>query len=333
MPNTKNNKDLKVYFDLMLANGASSLYRIVQEMEILNAYRPGEIFSATDLAEKHQFKVGPTKVLLDSLSTMGLVVKKGESYSISNVMHLLKGNYQNLSSEYWAHLPTLLKSGTPFKKMDAVENSEKEYQVQVKSLEWMMGPCAELTAQMVSELYPEKETKNASINVLDVGAGSGVWGFNFLYANPNATCTLADWPAVLKVARDTSERNKISSRVSYIEGNFHQTNFGEPRFDYATLGNVTHIQTPDENKNIFKKIYNALLPGGRLIILDAYGKVEEGAMARALYQMGLTIRTVQGKVYQPEELEPWLKEAGFTSFEFHSIDVVPHSMGMFIAKK
>ncbi|MDD4972924.1 MAG: class I SAM-dependent methyltransferase [Bacteriovorax sp.] len=329
----KKYKDLEVYFDLMLANGASSLYRIVQEMEILNSYKLGEKFTAEDLALKHQFKLLPTKVLLDSLVTLGLVEKAGESYTISNVMNLLTGNYQNLSSEYWAHLPTLLKSGTPFKRMDTVENSEKEYQVQVKSLEWMMTPCAELTVEIISKLHPEKKIKDIAINVLDIGAGSGVWSFNFLYANPKANCTLADWPAVLKVAKETSEKNKIDARVSYIEGNFHHSDFGAPRFDYATLGNVTHIQTPEENKRIFKKIYDALLPGGRLVILDAYGKVEEGALARSLYQMGLTIRTVQGKVYGPSELEPWLKEAGFSSFEFHSLDVVPYSMGMLIAKK
>lgn len=321
-----NNKDLKVYFDLMLSNGASSLYRIVQEMQILNSYTPGEFFSSADLASKHQYKLVPTKVLLDTLATMGLVEKKGDdSYSISKVMHLLSGNYQNLSSEYWAHLPTLLKSGTPFKKMDTVDNSEKEYQVQVKSLEWMMTPCAELMVEMINNV--------SAVNVLDVGAGSGVWSFNFLYKNQANTCTLADWPAVLVVAKDTAAKKSIDKRVSYIEGNFHQTDFGAERFHYATLGNVTHIQTPEENKRIFKKIYDVLLPGGQLIILDAYGKVPEGALARSLYQMGLTIRTVQGKVYMPDELEPWLKEIGFKTFEFHSLDVVPYSMGMLIAKK
>lgn len=325
MPTNKY-KELEVYFDLMLANGASNLYRIVQEMQILNSYEVNQKFTAEELATKNQFKLLPTKVLLDTLVTMGLLEKEGENFSISKVMSLLKGNYKNLSDEYWAHLPTLLKTGAPFKKMDAVENSEREYQVQVKSLEWMMTPCAEL---MVTKL---KENEKAH-NVLDVGAGSGVWSFHFLYANSKATCTLADWPAVLKVAKDTATKKNILDRVNFIEGNFHQTDFGSARFDYATLGNVTHIQTPDENKAIFKKIYDVLLPGGKLIILDAYGKAPEGELARALYQMGLTIRTVQGRVYGPSELEPWLKEVGFSSFEFQSLEAVPYSMGMLIAKK
>lgn len=325
MPNNKY-KELEVYFDLMLANGASNLYRIVQEMQILNSYEVNQKFTVEELATKNQFKLVPTKVLLETLVTMGLLEKEGDNFSISKVMSLLKGNYKNLSDEYWAHLPTLLKTGAPFKKMDAVENSESEYQVQVKSLEWMMTPCAEL---MVTKL---KENEKA-LNVLDVGAGSGVWSFHFLYANSKATCTLADWPAVLKVAKDTATKKNILNRVSFIEGNFHQTDFGSARFDYAVLGNVTHIQTPDENKAIFKKIFDVLLPGGKLIVLDAYGKVPEGALARALYQMGLTIRTVQGRVYGPSELEPWLKEVGFSNFEFQSLEAVPYSMGMLIAKK
>lgn len=320
------NKELKVYFDLMLANGAASLYRIVQDMDLLSSYAPGEVFSAERLADKHGLKLVPTKVLCDTLVTMGLLEAQGDEYALSPVMTLLKGNYKNLSDEYWDHLPVLLKTGAPFKKMDTVENSEKEYQVQVKSLEWMMSPSAELMVKKINDNLRD-------LQVLDVGAGSGVWSFHFLYANPKAKATLADWPSVLSVAKDTASKKGVFDRVSFIEGNFHQTNWGECRFDYATLGNVTHIQTPDENKNLFKKIAAVLKTGGKLIILDAYGKAPEGALARSLYQMGLTIRTVQGRVYFPHEMEPWLKEAGFTSFEFHSLETTPFSMGMMIAKK
>lgn len=329
----KNYKDLEVYFDLMLANGASSLYRIVQDMGMLDSYHLEDRFSAKELAEKNNFMLIPTQVLLENLLTMGLLNKKDNLYSLSKVMYFLSGNYKKLSDEYWAHLPTLLRTGVPFKKMDTIENSEMEYQVQVKSLEWMMSPCAEFMVNKLNEIDREKKIKKDVLNILDVGAGSGVWSFNFLYANPKAICTLADWPAVLKVAKDTATKHQIIDKINFIEGNFHQTNFGSARFDYATLGNVTHIQSPDENKCIFKKIFDVLLPGGKLVILDAYGEVPNGALARSLYQMGLTIRTVQGRVYMPEELKPWLSEIGFKSFEFYSLEAVPYSMGMLIAKK
>lgn len=316
----------------MLANGATALYNFVQEQQVFSGYKVGEVFSAKDFAEKHQYNLVPAEVLLNSLVSLGVLEKKDGSYALAPVMELLSGNYKNLSSEYWAHLPTLLKTGTPFKRMDVVADTEKEYQVQVKSLEWMMTPCAELMVEMLAQTRPDIKTKK-DLQVLDVGAGSGVWGFNFLYQNTEAKATLADWPAVLVVAKATAERKKIAERVTTIEGNFHESVWPEDKFHYVTLGNVTHILSAEANKTLFKKIYQSMKPGAELIILDAYGEVPEGEMARALYQMGLTIRTIQGRVFRPDELKPWLTEAGFKSFEFHSLNVVPKSMGMLVAKK
>lgn len=326
------NKELETYFSLMLASGSTALYNFVQDNKLFEGKKAGETFSAQEFADKHQYKMIPAEVLLNSLVSLGLLEKKQDLFSIAPVMELLSGNYKNLSAEYWAHLPTLLKTGTPFKRMDAVADSEKEYQVQVKSLEWMMTPCAELMVEMLAKTRPDIKTKK-DLEVLDVGAGSGVWGFNFLYQNKDARATLADWPAVLVVAKATAERKGIKERVTTIEGNFHESLWPEDKFHYATLGNVTHILTAEANKALFKKIYNSMKPQGELIILDAYGEVPEGELARALYQMGLTIRTIQGRVFQPHELRPWLEEAGFKSFEFHSLDVVPRSMGMLVAKK
>lgn len=326
------NKELETYFSLMLASGSTALYNFVQEHGVLNGYKAGETFSAKDFADKHQYKLVPAEVFLNSLISLGILEKKNDLYVLAPVMELLSGNYKNLSAEYWAHLPILLKTGAPFKRMDAVADSEKEYQVQVKSLEWMMTPCAELMVDTLAKIRPDIKTKK-DLEVLDVGAGSGVWGFNFLYQNTEAKATLADWPAVLVVAKATAERKKISDRVTTIEGNFHESSWPEDKFHYATLGNVTHILTEEANKTLFKKIYKAMKPGGELVILDAYGEVPEGELARALYQMGLTIRTIQGRVFQPHELRPWLEEAGFKTFEFHSLNVVPRSMGMLVAKK
>lgn len=322
---------LETYFKLMLSSGVTAIYEFVQKHELLVRYPLGKTFTLEEFCKDHQFKTVPTKVFLDTLVTVGLLEKKDNGFTISPVMELLKGNYKNLSKEYWDHLPTLLKSGEPFKRMDAVTDSEKEYQVQVKSLEWMMTPCAELMVDTMMGLTPK--IKQGPVEVLDVGAGSGVWGFNFLYRNPQAKATLADWPAVLVVAKDTATKKNIIDRVSFIEGNFHQSEWPKEKFDVVTLGNVTHILTEEANKTLFKKIFDSMKPGGELIILDAYSEIPEGELARSLYQMGLTIRTIQGKVFMPDEMKPWLSSVGFKSFDFHSLNVIPRSMGMLIAKK
>lgn len=317
---------LRVYFDLMLSNGVVSLYKVVCELRIFDKYLPEDRFTEEEVIRDHSFHETSLKMFFNSLVTVGLLSRDGEEYMISPVLSLLKGNYQNLSTEYWEHLPKLLKTGEPFKRMDQVSDSEKEYQSQVKSLEWMMTPSALSAFLALNE-------KRDGLKVLDVGAGSGVWSFNFLYKNPTTTATLCDWPLVLKVAKDTASRKNISERVSYIEGNYHQSELPQNHFDYAILGNVTHIESVEGNKSIFKKISQSLKEGGKLLILDAYGTSPEGELARSLYQMGLTIRTVQGRVYYPEEMKPWLIEAGFKTFEFHSLEATPHSMGMLVCLK
>lgn len=316
---------LEAYYDLMLSNGAVMIYRKISEMNLFSDLTPEQEFSVEDFCKKKDLKLQPTKMLFQSLVTLGLLNQSANGFRISPVLMLLRGNYQNLSTEYWDHLPELLKTGTPFKRMDQVTDSEKEYQSQVKALEWMMKPCAKSAFDILSD---KRELK-----VLDVGAGSGVWSFQFLYENPSSKATLVDWPMVLKVARATAETNKISDRVSYIESNYHEAQIPAGTFDYAILGNVTHIETEEGNRKLLDKIYHALKPGGKLLIFDAYGKDPKGALARSLYQMGLTIRTVQGQVFFPEELEVFARDAGFREFDFHSLPVVPYSMGMFICKR
>ncbi|MGZ3789677.1 MAG: class I SAM-dependent methyltransferase [Bacteriovorax sp.] len=328
MQNKIKNKDLEVYFNLMIANGASSLYRMSREMHLFDSFGPDDLFSAEEFALKHDFKIVPAKVLLETLASVGLLEQSRTdgTFSLSSVMNLLYGDYKNLSDDYWAHLPTLLKTGEPFKK-EGPTSPVLDYQAQVKSHEWMMDLCAK---EMMNILNIPSDSKP---EILDVGGGSGVWSYPFLYNNKQATSTLVEWPFVMNIAKVKAEKNKVLDRVLFSEGNILEVTFESAKYHYALLGNVAHLQTPDGNKKLFQKIYDALLPGGSLIILDAFGTDERGELARSFYQMGLTIKTISKKVYSPEELKPWLQKAQFSSFEFHSLNVVPYSMGMLIAKK
>jgi ubiquinone/menaquinone biosynthesis C-methylase UbiE len=318
---------LATYFSLMTMNGNAHVFKIAAQMGIFNAFKSGQKTAKT-VAEELKCLEGPTQLMCEALVGLGTLEKKGEAFGLSPVMHLLSGNYQNLSSEYWEHFPTFMKTGTPFKRMDAVEDSEKEYQVQVKALEWMMGPCAQLAAEHLA-----KDGFTGPIRVLDVGCGSAVWGLALLKKNAEAKATLVDWPAVLKVARASAEEHGLTSRATFIEGNFHQSDFGREIHDIAILANVTHIETPEGCQKLFQKIAERLRPGGALVIHDVYGEDPRGEMARWLYRLGLAVRTVQGKVHMPEEMRPWLESAGFKTTAFRSLDVVPYSMGTVIAWK
>ena len=56
-------------------------------------------------------------------------------------------------------------------KMDSATESASHYQTQSEALSWMSGPGADLAAKLLSAA---ETMQNAAI--LDVGAGSAVWG-------------------------------------------------------------------------------------------------------------------------------------------------------------
>ncbi|MBT7610817.1 MAG: methyltransferase domain-containing protein [Bacteriovoracaceae bacterium] len=332
---SKMNKDpMHIYYELMLMNGASYVFQIAVKMGYLQAFSGGDKLSAKKISERLGYLETPSFFMLETLESLGIFERekinknpKEDLFSLSKVAAFLTGNYQNLSADYWEHLPTLLKEGTPYKKMDIVEESENEYQVQVKALEWMLTP----TAAIAAKNYFSNNKKG--ISIIDVGAGSGVWSFSMLYEDPSSRVTLADWPAVLEVAKATALKNKISEKITTIEGNFHESTWPQDKFDVCTLGNVTHILTKEANQAIFKKIYNSLNKDGELLIFDVISEREDGHLARSLYKLGLCIRTVKGEVFLPDEMGPWLKAAGFKTFSFESLDIEPYSVGLFKAKK
>ncbi|HLE11200.1 MAG: hypothetical protein A2504_12480 [Bdellovibrionales bacterium RIFOXYD12_FULL_39_22] len=318
-------KALEVYFNLMSFNGGAYIFQIASKMNIFLQFK-NQSLSVTEMATALSMQERPLSALLECLVAMGLLQRQDGKYYPSPTLQFLHGNYQNLSSDYWEHLPTLLKTGIPYKKMDAVENSESEYKTQVKSLEWMMRPSAMLAAQM---LGIGKSINGAKI--LDVGAGSAVWSLAMLQQDSTASATALDWPAVLEVANESAKIQNLSGRFKTIAGNYHQVEIKE-QYDLIILGNVTHLESDVGNINLLSRLKNYLNPQGRLIIFDVFRGQKQGDLSAALYEMGLVIRTTQGKVYGKEELSHFLHQSGYSKTNFMPIEITPYTMGMLIAE-
>jgi ubiquinone/menaquinone biosynthesis C-methylase UbiE len=327
MQNNEKLRMLDTYFNLMATNGSAYVFNIASKMQFFTPFAKQENISAKELSTVLKYQEQPVELILNTLVSMKVLEKNDGLYNLAPVTKFLTGNYENLSSDYWEHLPTLLIEGTPYKQMDSIKDSETEYKTQVKSLEWMMTPSSMYVANIISE----KMNKD-SLKILDIGAGSGVWSYSFLQNNKNSSAHLADWPAVLEVAKDSASKKGISDRVKYIEGNYHETEFGE-NYDLAILGNVTHIETKEGNIELFKKAARSLKSGGQLLILDVFGENPKGEISKWLYQLGLSIRTNEGKVHSPDELKEWLTDHSFDDFTFTSLDITPYTMGLLTATK
>jgi ubiquinone/menaquinone biosynthesis C-methylase UbiE len=316
------------YFQLMNSNGASHVYRESLKAGILDALTSGGK-TAGEVAENCQTDESATTLVLDTLCALGLVQNVGERYALTVLAAgLLGGSYRELGDQYWAHLPSFLKTGQPWIKMDDACESEAHYQSQAAALAWMLAPAAEAAAHALGIGETLKD-----LSILDVGAGSAIWSLTMARHDPGTTVTAVDWPAVLKVAAETASNSGLSDRFSTIVGNYHEVDLPESQFDLALLGNVTHLETPEGNRSLFEKVHRSLKPTGRIIIFDVLPGQPEGDLNRTLYALGLALRTEHGRVYQPQELEALLVQSGFGPPKLTSLPVPPYAVGMLVAER
>ncbi len=318
---------LQTYFDLMNMNGAARIYRTARELGIFDAIGSNSATPA-DVAGSCGLQEAPVRLLLDGLCSIGTLVREDGSYSPALVTQFLDGNYKNLSDEYWDYLPQFLQTGVPLAEMDSVEQSADQYEKQVSALAWMMTPAAEAMAQMLGI----GQSRN-SPNILDVGAGSAIWSLTCAKHDPTASVTAADWPVIVEIAAGFARQMGLEDRFTAIPGNYHESDLGEDSYDLAIVANVTHIETPDGNRDLFRKLHRSLKVGGEVVIVDVMPVQPDGQISAALYALGLGLRTAQGQVHSAAALQQYLGEAGFGECTLQPIPVAPHTMGMIIAKK
>jgi hypothetical protein len=79
------------------------------------------------------------------------------------------------------------------------------------------------------------------------------------------------------------------------------------------FSNVLHIYSPKENEQLFRRIREALNPGGRLIIQDAFLLDRNGTypLETNLFAITMLLFTEGGNTYPLAETTQWLRRAGF----------------------
>ena len=116
-------------------------------------------------------------------------------------------------------------------------------------------------------------------------------------------------------------------------GDFHELEFPLGEYDMAMIANVTHLEKPENTCRLFAKIYESLKPGGELLVVDVLPGSQEGDLPRALYKIGLALRTESARVYDPAELASFLRDAGFSDPQSLPLDVPPYTVGMMLARR
>jgi ubiquinone/menaquinone biosynthesis C-methylase UbiE len=147
------------------------------------------------------------------------------------------------------------------------------------------------------------------LRLLDLACGCAIKSFALAQASPNVRVTCLDSADVLEVARDLAARMDISSRVTFLPADLLTADLGVSLFDLALVGQITHYLTPDQNRDLFRRIYAALKEHATLIIDCPMSKAtpDESSAFLSLFLWANS----GGMAHSFETYREWLDEVGF----------------------
>jgi SAM-dependent methyltransferase len=207
----------------------------------------------------------------------------------------------------WLHLNDVVATGKPVSAVNQEKSGAEFFHDFVLDIFPMSYPAAQFLAREMSF-----GAAGDPVRVLDIAAGSGVWGIAQAQSSPRVRVTAVDWPEVIPVTKKTAERFGFADRFSFVEGDLHDANFGSG-YALATLGHILHSEGEARSRELLKKVFRALASGGTIAIAEfLVNKERTGPVTGLFFAVNMLVNTQNGNTWSVEEIGEWLREAGFT---------------------
>ena len=158
----------------------------------------------------------------------------------------------------------------------------------------------------------------------DVGTAQGDLAVQVALENPHLNGIGFDLAEVGPVFEDYVEQHRLSGRVRFQPGNFFEQPL--PKVDVITMGHILHDWNLEEKKMLLRKAYEALPPGGAVVVYDALIDDDRSQNAFGLMMsLNMLIETAGGFDYTGADCMAWMKEVGFPETRVEHL-VGPDSM-------
>ncbi len=308
--------------DHATAFARSMALRTAIELEVCDALDEG-LNTAQKLAQNTKTSVRGMEMLLDALVSMELLTKHGETYRLTPeaatylvqskptyLGELVEQQVRDVAA--FEHLTESVTTGRPWPQWGMQHGGVENYFADMVPGLYVLN---EPDARRVARTLFRGQIGNAA-RVLDLGAGSGIWGIALAQQNALATVVALDTPDVLEVTRQFVEGHKLEAQFEYREGDLLTADLGETQYDIVVLGQVCHMFSPEQNLSLFRRIATALKPGGRLLLTSTPIDDERTEPAATLLSdLVLLLSTEGGRNHTLSEYRSWLAMAGFGSVE------------------
>ena len=153
--------------------------------------------------------------------------------------------------------------------------------------------------------------KRDAVRVLDIAAGSGIWGIALAQQSPLVRVTAQDWPEMIPTTKRITQKFGVADRFSYIEGDVLEADFGNG-YDIATLGHILHTEGEERSRKLLAKTFRALKAGGIIAIAEwLVNDDRTGPLNGLIFAVNMLVHSERGDTFSFNEIKRWLEEAGF----------------------
>ena len=290
--------------------------------------------SAGDISAKINSNVYATETLLDAAVSLDLLQKDNDKYFnteegkeifingrdryIGDIVIL-----QDVMWDAWSRLSDSVISGEPARTPDMFQAERNE----TRNFITAMHNTAMSVAPIISREIDLSDCKT----MIDLGGGAGTYSVFFCTKNSNLKATILDLPGTLKITKELISNSSVANRIELIEGDFNKEIEGQ--YDVAFLSNIIHGEGEQENIALIKRVYNALNSGGKIIIQDFILENDKASPCfPALFSLNMLLFTENGRTYSFNEIEGWLREAGFSDLTRMDLKL-PRSISVLTGRK
>ncbi len=259
---------------------------------------------------------------LDALVALGFLERTGEAYrntpSTDLFLDKRKASYVGGILEmanhrlypFWSHLTEALRTGK--RQNEARLGGEPFFEIlyadpaRLKQFLRAMTGLSRGANMAIAKKFAWAKYRT----VYDVGTAQGDLIVQIALANKNVVGGGFDLAEVAPIFEDYVAENGLSGRLQFQPGSFFDAPL--PAADVLTMGHILHDWNLDEKKMLIRKAYEALSPGGALIVFDSIIDDERRRNAFGLLMsLNMLIETEGGFDYTGADCQGWMREAGF----------------------
>jgi ubiquinone/menaquinone biosynthesis C-methylase UbiE len=234
---------------------------------------------------------------------------ESQAFLISDKPGALSGFFGSIlpiMTSRWLRLTDIVRDGRPAVAVNQQTEGTEFFSQLVETI----IPMSYAGAQKLADHLKVAKAKE-QVRVIDLAAGSGIWGIAVAQKSPRVQVTAVDWAGMIPTTKRITEKFGVRDRFDFIEGDLLEANFGSG-YDVATLGHILHSEGEQRSRQLLKKAFRALKSEGTIAIAEWLVNDERTKpLPSLMFSVQMLVNTEKGDTFSFNEIKQWLEDAGF----------------------